>query len=41
MQQDVYKKEIVNLKLIARQPKVIGTLLVRQLRLFLDDHEFL
>ena len=41
VQQDVYKKEIANLKLIARQPKVTRTLLVRQLRLFLDDQKFL
>ena len=40
VQQDVHKKEIANLKLIARQPKVTSTLLVRQLRLFLDDQEF-
>ena len=41
VQQDVYKKEIANLKLVARQPKTSRLLLVRQLRLFLDEHEFL
>ena len=41
VQQDVYKKEIANLKLVTKQPKVSRALLVRQLRLFLDDQEFL
>ena len=42
VQQDVYKKEMANLKLVARQLKTSRLLLlVRQLRLFLDEHEFL
>ena len=41
VQQDVYKKEIANLKLVTKQPKVSRALLVRQLRLFLDNQEFL
>ena len=41
VQHDVYKKEIANLKLVAREPKTSRTSLVRQLRLFLDESEML
>ena len=41
VQHDMYKKEVANLKLVTREPRASRALLVRQLRLFLDESEML